>query len=188
MTTSSLRCTGYVFVGLLLCLTLASCDLISEEKCGPRFDAEDTGKNTSLAAWQTEVFGGNRFFRRTLKVDNVCPDEHVTASFLFVILSETGTLQLPVTIRGRIVYSLVFPDEEDTLAENLRATNIGFSAYNGEVEAGLKQTFGEDPATYFVVFEIFFPTTGVASRDLAYIMDLTDSWEMRTRYFEFPSE
>ena len=50
------------------------------------------------------------------------------------------------------------------------------------------QAFGEDPATYFVVFEISFPTTGVASRDLAYIMDFTDTWDMETRYFEFLSE
>ena len=187
MTTPFLHRSGCVFVCLLLSLTLGSCSLFDtvSDICGPGFDAEDDGFGTSLAAWETFVSGGNRFYRRTLKVENVCPDEHVTASFDMALKEKGATLQLPLSIRGRVEWSLIFPSEEVFLAENLRVAD---GTYSGQVEAGLKQVFGENPATYFVSFEVFFPTTGVASRDLAYVMDFVDIWRMKTRYFEFPSE
>ncbi|MFQ5570830.1 MAG: hypothetical protein ACE5G0_14195 [Rhodothermales bacterium] len=186
MTTTHLRRAAYGLGCLLLSLTLASCSLISDDKCGLHFTAEDSGFGTSFAAWQTGVDGGNRFYRRALKVENVCPDEHVTADFRFHF-KRSADVEIPITIRGQIEYNPLFPSEEVILAENLHDVQEKI-ALKGEVEAGLKQAFGDSPADYFVIFKITFPTTGLANRDLAYVIDITEVWRMKTGYFEFSSK
>ena len=189
VTTPFLRRTGYAFVCLLLGLTIASCGLfgIISENCGPHQDLEDSGRNTSLAAWKTFVDGGMRFYVRTLKVENVCPDEHVRASF-FMLFETNPTL--PITMRGRLEFgdpgpAILFAPAtvEDTSGDGL--------ALFISTELGMKQAYGEDPASYYVVLQIFFPTTGSENRDLNYILDTIsdseESWSISWSYFEYPS-
>ena len=54
----------------------------------------------------------------------------------------------------------------------------------GDVEAGLAQQFGEDPAEFWVNLEISFPTTGVVAQDLAYVQGIVSNWTMESSYFE----
>ncbi len=188
VTTPFLRRTGYAFVCLLLSLTIASCDFISET-CGSNKDLLDFGPNTSLAAWRTFVNGGMRVYERSLKVENVCPDEHVTASFLLRLGSDHT---LPITLRGRLEFGDPGPTILFAPATGEDTTHDGSSrTLEADTELGMKQAYGEDPGSYYVVLQIIFPTTGVESRDLNFILDTISqhsdrAWVIRSSYFEYP--
>ncbi len=194
VTTPFLRRTGYVFVGLLLGLTHASCDLIISPDCGPSQDLEDAGPRTSLAAWDTFVDGGMRFYVRTLKVENVCPNEHVSANFLLKLNSNPT---LPITLRGRLEFGdpgpaiLFAPATVEVNSEDVPFEDPGHTLI-ARTELGMKQAYGDNPGSYYVVLQIFFPTTGGENRDLNYILDTISeaegsrAWVIESRYFEYP--
>lgn len=168
----------FTMLGCLALVPLASCNLISP-LCGTHFINTADRSITSFAAFDTGVLNGVRFYERSLEITNVCPDEHVTSTFSARM---EDSLQLPMTVRGYIFYSLLFPNEETVLWQN--ASQGGFKS--DSVEVGLKQQFGEDPANFFVVLRFEFPTSGVEAQDFAYFSSVVDEWEIRTSYFAFP--
>lgn len=149
MTTPFLRRAGYAFVCLLLGLTNASCDLLISENCGPSQDLEDSGPRTSLAAWDTFVDGGMRFYVRTLKVENVCPNEHVSANFLLKLNSNPT---LPITLRGRLEFGdpgpaiLFAPATVEVNSEDVPFEDPGHTLI-ARTELGMKQAYDDDPGS-----------------------------------------
>lgn len=179
-TKSAGRVVLTLLIGLLLITPFSSCSVISPF-CGPRFQNNEFGTGIT-PAFDVLLNGGTRIYQRTFRVSNVCPDEHVTANFVVSKENINSSLLLPVTIRGYIFYSFLFPNEEVVLANNTREFEFG----SGDVDAGLKQQFGDDPAEYFVVLQIEFPTTGSEAQDLNYVNEtLQLRWDVTTTYFEY---
>jgi hypothetical protein len=127
------------------------------------------------------VNAGNRIYRRCLKVDNVCPKEHVSTSFA-ISRQSSSSLDLPVEVEGWIEYNPLFPREIVDMSEEFMGE--GFAAVT--VEAGLAQSFGEDPAIYWVCLQIQFPTTGQKQFDDEYLNETLKYFRLSTNYFEFP--
>jgi hypothetical protein len=177
----------FLAAGFFIYVLLSSCSVISEENCGPHFSNTDNGDGLDIHLWETGMNGNYRYYQRNLQVTNVCPDEHVSATFLIHFYDPDNDpttlddLAIPVTVRGWIFYAFFYPSEEDTMAVNQDKTYI----LSGNVEAGLKQQFGDSPAEYWVNLEIAFETTGVESQDLNYVQTIVDSWKMETEYFEY---
>ena len=102
--------------------------------------------------------GNNRVFQWSSLVENACPHEHFRVESQVTLSSPAS----PVSFRGRIDWLLFFE-------RKFTMTRSG-NEFKGNGEAGLKQAFGDDPASFFPIVEVYFPTKGSYSADSAFLL------------------
>jgi hypothetical protein len=107
----------------------------------------------------TYMEGNNRVFQWSDFVENACPHEHVKVA-CEVELSNAAS---PVSARGRIDWFILFEHK-------ITMTRSG-NFFKGTGDAGLKQAFDTDPASFSPVVEVFFPTKGSYSADSAFVLE-----------------
>ncbi len=152
------------------------CDLFDDSPCGPKETYDLYLLGTSIADSTSGVFssytqGGTRVFQWSQIVENVCAQEHVKMECRVALLDESTT---GISARGRADWSFLFE-------KNITMTKSG-SDIKGNGEIGLKQVFGEDPAWFIPVLEVYFPTKGSYNADKAFLLNNVISVEMMAKY------
>ncbi len=155
-----------LLAGVILLSLLISCSKDNKSSpCGSKKTASNFWLRIGNSLFQnfhglphTYMEGNNRVFQWSDEVTNVCPDEHVKVECEVELSSPTS----PVSARGRVDWLILF-ERKITMTRN---GNI----FKGSDEVGLKQAFNQDPATFFPVVEVFFPTQGSYSEDSTFLL------------------
>jgi hypothetical protein len=170
-----------LLAGAILLSLFISCSKDNKpSKCG--------GKSNSIKFWlragnslfqnfdglpHTYMEGNNRVFQWSSEVTNVCPDEHVKVECEV----EMSNAASPVGARGRVDWLILF-ERKITMTRN-------GNVFKGSDEVGLKQAFNQDPASFFPVVEVFFPTQGSYSADSAFLLQHVAKVSYRADYRVF---
>lgn len=122
--------------------------------------------------------GNNRVYNWGELVENVCPDEHVKVSC--TVRFYNGAPTDIIKARGRIGWQIFFERKFDV--SDLSQNPIELK---GNGEAGLKQAFGEDPASFVPVLEVFFPTKGSLQADDDFLFQNVLAIEIVAEYLDY---
>lgn len=168
--------TLLLFSAVLFFLSLMSCDLFDDSPCGAKETEDIYLLGSSIVDSTTDIYSsyienGNRVFQYGKLVENACSQEHVKYDGRVALLDENTT---GISARGRISWLFFFE-------ENIPMSKNG-SDLKGKGEAGLKQAFGEDPAWFVPVVEVFFPTKGTYGADTAFLKQHVISVELMAKY------
>lgn len=168
--------TYIILIGTLFSISFLSCDLFDDFPCGPKETYELYLLGSSIVDSTSNVYssymdGSNRVFQWSQLVENACAQEHVKVDARVALLDETTS---GISARARVDWLFLFE-------ENISMSKNG-SDIKGKGEAGLKQAFGEDPAWFVPVLEVFFPTKGSYGADTAFLKENVISVEMMAKY------
>lgn len=122
--------------------------------------------------------GNNRVYNWGELVENVCPDQHVKVSC--TVRFYNGAATNVIKARGRIDWQFLFERNFDVNDLQLNGTEL-----KGNGEAGLKQAFGENPASFVPVLEIFFPTKGSLQADDDFLFQNVLAIEIVAEYLDY---
>ncbi len=159
--------------------SFSACDLTDDSPCGERLTYDLYLLGSSIVDSTTGLYysymeGTNRVFQWSSFVEHVCPDEHVKNECRVALLDETTT---GISARARNSWLFFF---EETC--NLTKTGSDLKC---SFEAGLKQAFDKDEASFVPVLEVYFPTKGSYSSDTAHLKQNVISVEMMAKYRKF---
>ncbi|MFZ1703546.1 MAG: hypothetical protein WAT79_04320 [Saprospiraceae bacterium] len=166
----------FLFPVALCFLLLTGCELFDDSPCGLRksLDIYLLGSSivdTTFGYYYSYMDGNNRVFQYSEIVENVCASEHVKTEFRVALLDETT---VGINARGNVSWLFLF---EERVAMVKNGTDI-----EGNVEAGLKQAFGEEPGWYVPALEVYFPTKGNYHLDTAFLKEMVISVEVTSKY------
>jgi hypothetical protein len=171
----------YLLLAGAVLFLLISCSKDNKPSpCGPKSNASKFWLRLGNSLFKnfdglphTYMEGNNRVFQWSDEVTNVCPDEHVKVECEV----EMSNAASPVGARGRVDWLILF-ERKITMTRN-------GNTFKGRDEVGLKQAFNQDPAFFFPVVEVFFPTKGSYSADSAFLLEHVAKVTYRADYKVF---
>ena len=124
----------------------------------------------------TYLEDGNRVrvYQWSKFIENVCPTVHVKVQAVVNLQNANFT---SIKARGRVDWQFLFERE-------FEMPQMG-GIMQGNTEVGLKQAFGEDPASFSPVLEIFFETTGDEFSDREVLIHSVNSIQLIANYKKY---
>ncbi len=170
--------TPLLTAALLLAAT-QSCNKEKNPLCGSNKRYVLLLSKDDMVAFSNDYMdGNNRVYNWGELVENVCADEHVKVKC--TVRFYNGAPVNIIKARGRIGWQILFErkfDVQDLSDDNLELKGNG--------EAGLKQAFGEDPASFVPVLEVFFPTRGNLNDDNDFLFQHVLAIEIVAEYLDY---
>ncbi len=165
-----------LFIALFLLTLMQGCNKETNPKCGPnkKYDLYLFEYGAYAPSAYTYMDGNNRVYQWGDLVEHVCPDEHVKVSYRVRL---HFSLNSRITARGRISWSLLFERQFSMSPDGLDLKGNG--------EAGLKQAFGENEASFIPILEVLFPTRGNRTDDDQYLKENVQAVEIIAEYLDY---
>ncbi len=155
---------------------LNSCNTLEELECGGVKEHQLSASANSefiesgvveQGQLLTYVENGQRFYKYTLYVDDLCTKVHTEVRYNVNLI---GVHTLPLDIVGNTSWNFLY-EEEAILSDNAIPPHTPVSA---EQDIGLFQAFGDDPGWIFINLSLSFPTTGSDNQDSIYFAEHVD--------------
>src|SRR5688572_28193517 len=161
---------------ILLLASMQGCNKEKNPLCGPnstyRLYLFEYGAYAPPA--YSYMQDNNRVYQWGDLVTSVCPHEHVKVSFRIRL---HASLYSKITARGSISWNLLFERQISLSPDGLDLKGNG--------EAGLKQAFGDNEASFIPLVEVLFPTRGSLTDDNEYLKTWVWAVEIIAEYLEY---
>ena len=161
---------GFSVAGIAM-LSAAACPVSSDNAvCGAPGTATMAFNGSFDALYTadlaTSLSGGVRTYSWSHLVENVCPNEHVKAGWLF----EARADKLPPGWDIEAGYLITALSGSKVPLTGQTANNI--RSYNGATDIGLKQAYDGEPGRFLLYLDISFTSRGNAEEDRAVVDNL----------------